>query len=340
MRAIGLVSGGLDSTLAIRIMKDHGIDVDAVNFYTGFCVAEHRRKIGRNDGRKTGRNEALRAGADAGVEIEILDISDEYLEVVAHPKYGYGSAINPCIDCRIMMLRKARERMESTRAGFVFTGEVLGQRPMSQHRNQLRLIEKESGLEGLLLRPLSAQLLPPTVPEKERWVEREKLYAIKGRGRKEQMKLARAYGITDYPQPAGGCCYLTDKSYAVKLRDLFEHKGRDSVTKDDVILLKVGRHFRVSPEAKVIVGRDEKENGFLSGHSGGRWVFRVVGFEGPTAVLEGGATPEDRMKAAAITARYSDAEGEELVQVEFSRGEDRGILRVRPMERDLERLRI
>jgi tRNA-specific 2-thiouridylase len=340
LRAIGLVSGGLDSTLATKMIKDHGIDVDAVNFYTGFCVAEHRRKIGRDDGRTDGRNEALRAGADIGVKIEIIDISDEYLRIVAHPKYGYGSAINPCIDCRIMMLKKARERMEATRAGFVFTGEVLGQRPMSQHKNQLRLIEKESGLEGLLLRPLSAQLLPPTTPEKEGWVERERLYAIKGRGRKEQMRLARAYGITDYPQPAGGCCYLTDRSYAVKLRDLFEHKGRDSVTRDDVILLKVGRHFRVSPEAKVIVGRDEQENGFLSGYFDGRWVFKVLGFEGPTAVLEGEATPEDRLTAAAITARYSDAEGEEPVQVEFSRGADRGVLAVKPVVEDIERLRI
>lgn len=336
VKAVALVSGGLDSTIAMKIVGEHGVDIDAVNYYTGFCIAEHRRKIKRSDG----RSEALRAGVDAGVEISIVDVSEEYLRVVAHPKYGYGSAINPCIDCRIFMLRNAKERMIKTGADFVFTGEVLGQRPMSQHMHQLRLIERESGLEGLLLRPLSAKLLPPTIPEKAGWVNREKLYAVSGRGRKEQFKLAVEYGIADYPQPSGGCCFLTDKNYARRLRDLFDYRGKDSVTTEDVILLKVGRHFRISEHAKAIVGRDENENGFLMDFTGSRCILRTLDVEGPLTLLEGDVTEHDLKVAAGITARYSDANKKKAVRVEFRRGSDSGVLEVKSMGDELELLRI
>jgi len=340
VKAIGLVSGGLDSTLALMVMKEHGVEVDAVNFYTGFCVAEHRRKMVRLTGRNPARNEALRAGADAGVPIQFVDVSADYLPVVAHPKYGYGSAMNPCIDCRIFMLRKARERMSETGAKFVFTGEVLGQRPMSQRMNQLKLIEKESGLKGYLLRPLSAKLLDPTVPEEMGWVDRENLYAIKGRGRKEQVRLAAEFGIADYPQPAGGCCFLTDKSYARRLRDLFEHKGKDSVTGEDIILLKVGRHFRLSETAKAIVGRNEEENGFLARYAEKRRTFRALGFEGPLTLIEGEADGDDRLLAAQITARYSDGRGQDAVRVETRSSAGSAVLEVGPIGQELEEMRI
>ena len=340
VKAIGLISGGLDSTLALMIMKEHGVQVDAVNFYTGFCVAEHRRKMSGAGSKGPTRNEALRAGVDAGIEVSFVDVSADYLPVVTHPKYGYGSAINPCIDCRIFMLKKAKERMTRTGAGFIFTGEVLGQRPMSQRMHQMKLIERESGLAGLLLRPLSAKLLDPTIPEKEGWVDRERLYAISGRGRKEQVKLAEKFGITDYPQPAGGCCFLTDKSYARRLRDLFQYKGKDSLTDEDVILLKVGRHFRISDQAKVIVGRDEKENAFLTRYVDDRCSFRVLGFEGPLTLLEGEASEQDKRVAAQITARYSDGREQDIAKVEATSGVRSEILEVTPIGQELEALRM
>jgi tRNA U34 2-thiouridine synthase MnmA/TrmU len=340
VKAVGLISGGLDSTLALAIMKSQGIDIDAVNFYTGFCISEHKRKIGRVRSERAGRNEALRAGADTSIPVEILDISDEYLPIVAHPKFGYGSAINPCIDCRIFMLKKARERMDSVGARFVFTGEVLGQRPMSQHMNQLRQIEKQSGLEGLLLRPLSAKVLPITIPEQEGWVDREKLFGISGRGRKDQFKLAEQFGIPDYPQPGGGCCFLTDKNYAARLRDLYKHKGKDSVTKDDIILLKVGRHFRLSGSIKVIVGRDEHENEFLEKYKDSGCMLRVAGFMGPLTLVEGEISEEQKRTAAEITARYSDGRLEPLVKVEWQSGAESGVIEVPPGGHGIEDFRV
>src|SRR5262245_8439721 len=219
IRCIGLISGGLDSSLATAHMKRLGFDVVGINFSTGFCSSDHLRMMGRTE-KKTYRNEALRAGADFDVPIELIDVAEEYLgAVLAEPKHGFGQNMNPCVDCRIFMFGKARGLLEEYGARFLFTGEVLGQRPMSQHRFALRTIEKESGLEGLVVRPLSGQLLPPTVPEKEGWLRRDDLLAISGRSRKEQMRLAAEYGIDDYPQPAGGCCVLTDESYSRRLKE-------------------------------------------------------------------------------------------------------------------------
>src|SRR5512134_2669451 len=212
-RAIGMISGGLDSTLALALVRRQGIEVKAVNFYTGLCITEtQRRKGGRADG-TIPQNEALRAAADLEVDVEYVDISGpEYLEMLLHPRYGYGANANPCVDCRIFMMRKAKEIMEREGADFVFTGEVLGQRPKSQRRDTLRIVERESGLTGRLVRPLSAKLLEPTLPEKAGLLDRERLEDISGRSRQRQMALARELGIEDWPQPAGGCCYLTDES--------------------------------------------------------------------------------------------------------------------------------
>jgi tRNA U34 2-thiouridine synthase MnmA/TrmU len=310
VKAIALLSGGLDSTLAVKIIQNMGIEIKALNFHTGFCLVDHRRHLSVRRGEKPPRNESLRAGADLGVPVEMIDISGEYLDVVLNPKHGYGSAANPCVDCRIMMLRKAKERMEKEGADFIITGEVVGQRPMTQHKGTLRLIAKQSGTREILLRPLSAKLLDPTRPEIEGLVDREALYGISGRGRKDQMRLAKELGITDYPQPAGGCCFLTDHNYARRFRDLVRHRPPGSITMEDLVLLKVGRHFRVSESAKVIVGRDQAENEFLERYTAGRWLFKVRGFEGPLTLCEGEPSKEDLSIAAALTARYSDGKAE------------------------------
>src|SRR5512137_1923062 len=207
-----MISGGLDSTLALAMVRAQGVEVKAINFYTGFCITEtQRRKGGRQDGTMP-PNEALKAAADLEIEIEYIDISgDAYLDMLLHPKYGYGANANPCVDCRIFMMRKAREIMEREGADFIFTGEVLGQRPKSQRRDTLWVIEREAGLQGRLVRPLSSQRLNPSIPEQEGLLDRSKLGAMSGRGRHPQMAMANAIGLKDWPQPAGGCCFLTDE---------------------------------------------------------------------------------------------------------------------------------
>ncbi len=325
VKAIAMISGGLDSTLALALVKRQGIEVKAVSFYTGFCITEtQRRKGGRADG-TIPRNEALRAAADQEVEIEYVDLSDSgYLDMLVHPRYGYGANANPCVDCRIFMMARAREIMEREGAQFVFTGEVLGQRPKSQRRDTLRIIERDSGLDGRLLRPLSAKLLPPTVPEREGKVDRDRLEAISGRSRKRQMELARELGIVDWPQPAGGCCYLTDESFARKFFDVLDAReaaGEERrIRREDVLLLSTGRHFRLSPRAKLVVGRTEAENALLEGYAEGRARVEARGVMGPVALVEGAPTWEERMAAARIVARYGKGKDLPRVEVEWREG--------------------
>ncbi|HVI75318.1 MAG TPA: asparagine synthase-related protein [Anaeromyxobacteraceae bacterium] len=326
VKAIGLVSGGLDSTLAVALVKRQGIDVKAVSFYTGFCITEtQRRKGGRADG-TVPRNEALRAAADLDVDIEYVDISGgAYLDMLVHPKYGYGQNANPCVDCRVFMMRRAREIMEAEGAAFVFTGEVLGQRPKSQRRDTLRIIERDSGLDGRLLRPLSARLLPPTIPEQQGLVDRSRLLDISGRSRLRQMALARELGLTDWPQPAGGCCYLTDESFARKFFDVLdarESAGEERrIDPEDVILLSTGRHFRLSPRAKLVVGRTEVENALLEHHVDGRARLEAKDIPGPVALVEGEPTWEERQLAARIVARYGKGKDLPQVKVEWREGD-------------------
>ena len=251
--------------------------------------------------------------------------------MIRRPRFGYGSGANPCLDCRIMTLRKAKARMEAIGAQFVFTGEVLGQRPMSQRRDTLRIVERESGLDGLLLRPLSAQLLPPTVPEQEGWVDRVRLLDLSGRSRKPQIELALRWGIADYPQPAGGC-FLTDKTLARRIFDLRSHGKEENLSKEDLILSKVGRHFRLSDSVKVIVGRREGENDFLQRYAEGRWTLEAADVPGPLALVEGELSPEAARQAAALVARYSDGKTEERVEVHISRGEEAYIVVVSPAD--------
>ena len=251
-KALALLSGGLDSTLAVKMLLDMGIEVEALNFTSPFCTC-----TGKNAGCKS---EAVRVAQEFNIPIKVVHKGLDYLNIVRNPTHGYGKGINPCIDCRIYLLRKAKEYMAESGADFVITGEVLGQRPMSQRRDTLRVIERESGLEGLLLRPLSAQHFEPTIPEQEGWVDREKLLAIKGRSRKEQFQLADDLDVKNYPCPAGGCL-LTETSFVPKVKDIFDHS--DELNQRDFRLLKIGRHFRIGERTKVIIGRDENDNRLL-----------------------------------------------------------------------------
>jgi len=328
-KAIALLSGGLDSTLAVKLILDQGIEVEALNFVTPFCTCNRK-----------GRCETRHVAEESGIPWKTITVTEEFFQVIREPKHGYGSGMNPCLDCRILMFSQARKRMEEIGAAFVFTGEVLGQRPMSQHRQAMRIIDRESGLDGRLLRPLSAQLLEPTIPEKEGLVDREKLMAIKGRSRKPQMALAEEYGIADYPCPAGGC-RLTDPGFARRIRDLV--RFRPDLDLNDVNLLKVGRHFRLSPGAKALVGRNEEENRrLLILIRQSDFLFEVKGCGSPITLLRGEAGEAEIHLAAAITARYSDAEDD---RVEVHYGTDYTVLNeailVSPLNEDeLTRLRI
>lgn len=325
VKAIGMISGGLDSTLAVALVRRQGIEVKAINFYTGFCITEtQRRKGGRADG-KVPQNEALRAAADLEVEIEYVDISGrEYLDMLVSPRWGYGANANPCVDCRVFMMKKAKEIMEAEGADFIFTGEVLGQRPKSQRRDTMRTIEREAGLTGRLLRPLSAKLLEPTIPEQEGLVDRSRLLDLSGRTRTPQIKLARELGLSEWPQPAGGCCFLTDEAFSTKFFDILDNRvaagGERRVEQQDILLLTLGRHFRLSPRAKLVVGRTEVENAALEHHVEGRARLMARDLNGPVALVEGQPTWEERQLAARIVARYG--KGKDLASVAMSWLED------------------
>ena len=242
MRAIGLVSGGLDSALAIFLLKKQGIEVIGLSFLSPFWESKNTLK---------------QLAQELEIELREIEVGEEYLELLKNPQFGYGKNLNPCIDCKIWMLKEARREMEKEGASFVFTGEVVGQRPKSQLKNTLRLIEKQSGLEGYLLRPLSAKLLPPTIPEEKGWVKREELLDLQGRGRKRQLELAEKWGIKHFSPPAGGCL-LTDPNFSRRLKDLWE--SEEAYNFESVELLKVGRHFRLRPSFKLVVGRNQIEN--------------------------------------------------------------------------------
>jgi len=295
-KAIALLSGGLDSTLAAKIVMEQGIELEALNFLTVFCTC-------------TNRGETCLASQKAvnalGIPLRVFNVSEEYLNVIKHPKHGYGSNMNPCIDCRIFMLKKAKSYMEDGGASFIVTGEVLGQRPMSQRRDAMRLIEKEAGLEGFILRPLSAKFLPVTTPEREGWVNREELLGIQGRSRKPQMELADHYGIRDYPCAAGGCL-LTDPGFAKRMKDLMFHTADFSL--NDVHLLKMGRHFRLSPKLKLVVGRNEEDNRKIQTFAQeGDILLKTLRYPGPLSLLRGEADGIEIERAASITIRYSKA---------------------------------
>ena len=312
MKAIALLSGGLDSTLAARVVMEQGVELEALNFMTVFCTCTNRGATCLA---------SQKAVETLSIPLRVFNVSEEYLSVVKHPKHGYGSNMNPCIDCRIFMLKKTKAHMAESGAAFIVTGEVLGQRPMSQRKDAMRLIEKEAGLEGLILRPLSAKVLQATIPEKEGWVDREKLLRIQGRSRKPQIELAEYYGLRDYPCPAGGCL-LTDPGFARRMKDLMGNHPDFSL--NDVHLLKMGRHFRFSHDVKLVVGRNEEENQKIQTFAQDQDILlKVSNLPGPLSLLRGKPEEGDIERAAAITAYYSKAKDLRKAEVTYKRiGED------------------
>ena len=345
IKAVALYSGGLDSTLAIKLIQRQGIDVLALHFYTGFCITETKRRRGEKkaDGSHY-INPALKYAAKYGFPIEIVDISEEYFHIIQNPKYGYGANINPCIDCRAFMYKKAKEIMEEIGAHFIISGEVLNQRPMSQHLQAMKIIEREAGVEGLVLKPLSAKLLPPTIPEIKGWVDREKLEGISGRSRKRQIQLAKELGIDEYEQPAGGCCYLTDENFARKYKEVISIEG--SITRDDLTLLTTGRHFRLNTKTKVIISRNEGEGNFLRGFKNRYWFFEPIG-KGAVALAKPienrNLIDEEILEIANLVARYSKTDENNEIKVKYSSpdGKISGVvLGKKPTDEHIEALRV
>lgn len=294
-KALALLSGGLDSTLAIRVIMEQGIEVVALNFVTVFCRCTSQGSC---------KLEAVKVSEKFGIPIKVINTTERFLELVKKPKFGYGKNMNPCIDCRINIFRAAGDYMREIGADFIITGEVLGQRPMSQRMDAMNIIDKEANLTGLVLRPLCAKHMPPTIPEKTGLVDRERLLQIKGRSRKDQIQLADVFQIKDYPCSAGGCL-LTDPEFAHRMRDLVDNCDADV---NDVNLLKVGRHFRLDEATKIIVGRDDDENNRLESLAEeGDWLLRLVDMMGPLTLLRGDVTEEKIRIAAQLTARYGKA---------------------------------
>jgi len=308
MKAILLLSGGLDSTIVAEMMVKEGIDLLAVNYKTPFCQCD---KHGANGCAHT----ALAVAGRLGIECRVINAGEDFLKMLEHPKHGYGSNMNPCQDCRILFFKKAKEIMDETGAGFIITGEVVGQRPMSQQKRQLNIIERESGLKGLVVRPLSAKILPITIPEEKGWIRRDNLLAMSGRSRKPQAALAKEFGLKDYPCAAGGCL-LTEPSFARRVKDLKDHGPFDM---PNVNLLKVGRHYRLSAKTKLVVGRDEKENEFLLQIAKPKdYIFKAAYVPGPVALGRGDFSKEQIEFSAKTISRYVDPDGLVPVDIIYS----------------------
>jgi hypothetical protein len=322
IRAVGLLSGGLDSALAAKLMLEQGIDVVALHLQAPTAC----------------RTQVAEVARDLGIRLEVRQKGEEYLKLLRNPRFGYGKNMNPCIDCRVFMFGLARTFMDEVGASFLFTGEVVGQRPMSQMRNTIFRIDHEAGLEGQVLRPLSARLLPETEPERSGWVDRARLLGLAGRGRREQLALAERYGLRSYQSPGGGCL-LTDEHFSSKLRDLFAHTPQGETDESAVRLLRLGRHFRIAEDTKVVLGRDQQENAALRDYvSPRRHLVEPDGFHGPHALVCGPLTPEAVEAAGRLIARYTrrlpdgagvryleggelrrvavSAEGDELIHIE------------------------
>ena len=320
-KAFSLLSGGLDSLLATRLVMAQGIEVIGLHFITPFFGYDGK-------GREADYAENMRR--NYGIEARVIDVGEEYFQILRHPRYGYGKNFNPCVDCKVFLFSRARRVLEEEKADFLVTGEVLGQRPMSQRRDTLRIVERDSGTEGLLLRPLSARNLNPTQPEILGIVDREKLLGLKGRGRKPQIKLAEEFGIRNYPAPAGGCV-LTDPILAKRIRSHFT--SHPAVTVNEVLLLQLGRQFLLGDRDWFILGRNEEENSKLEGLGReGDFFLKMEGIPGPLGVLRGKGTPDQIRQAAAILVRYSKAKKEETAGVVWGPGPEDlpGHLTVRP----------
>ena len=321
IRVIATYSGGLDSILAAVFMKRLGFDVLLLHVQHLFSANE------------VGRQRLREAAKTAELPLTIIDASEQHLETIRYPKHGYGQGMNPCIDCRIFMLKIAKQVMEEEAAAFVVTGEVLGQRPKSQHYKALLQAAEESGLGERLLRPLCAQLLPDTLPVIEGWIHRDELLAIQGRSRGAQMQLAEEFGVSDYPQPAGGCV-LIEKAYAGRVRDAFGHLGKDEVGLTQFRLFHFGRHFRLAENVKVIVGRNHEENEQLARLSEGRLRIDPLDVMGPTTLVEGQPSDEQLQVCCALAARYCDHEAGVELRLKVASQDDERVLSVIPLSID------
>ena len=304
--------------LAVKLMLAQGVDVLGLFFETPFFSSTKARV----------------SAASIKLPLKVTDLTQPHLDVVKKPKHGYGENMNPCIDCHALMLGKAGDMLQKEGASFIVTGEVLGQRPMSQNKKALFIVAAESGYGSLILRPLSAKRLPITVPEEKGWVRREKLLGLFGRSRKPQMELARTLGITEYPSPGGGCL-LTDQVFSKRLKDLFS--SRPSPALREIELLKVGRHFRLGPHTKLVVGRNKQENEVLLSLSEHKdLILTTASVPGPTALLLGDFSPEAEDLATVLTVSYSDAKEGESTEVKlFERGEERSRMARRTDKRPL-----
>jgi tRNA-uridine 2-sulfurtransferase len=324
-KAVALYSGGLDSTLAILTVMKQGIEVKAVTFLNHFgCDITDKSSCSKDP---------FSAAEKFGFEVKLCHLADKFIRIVKDPKFGHGKNMNPCIDCRILMLREAREFMEMTGAEFLITGEVIGQRPMSQRRDALDIIDREAGLKGRILRPLCAKLLKPTLVEEKGLVNRELLYNFSGRSRKPQMALAEEFGLTDYPAPAGGCL-LTEPNYSFRLRELLDHEPDPSL--EDLALLRLGRHFRISRLSRIIVGRNRSENESIIALDNGKSVrLRAEDYASPVVLLRGRATENIILTAASLCARYSDGKDQQEVKIKVTDGSRVEWLNVPPAAEDL-----
>lgn len=311
VRALGLCSGGLDSMLSALLLRKQGIAVHWITFETPFFSSEKARQ----------------ASKTTGVPIVVRNITAIYLKMLINPNCGYGKYMNPCMDCHALMFNLAGSMMKENEFDFLFSGEVLGQRPMSQTMNSLRYVEKQSGFDGYILRPLSAKRLPVTLPEQQALVNRDLLLDISGRSRKPQIKLAKEFGITNYPSPAGGCL-LTDKGYASRLKDLFDHQ--DTYTERELHLLKHGRHLRIDKRTKIIVGRTQKDNENIKKYHDPDLdtIIKVKTFPGPIVLMPHGGSKEIKMLAASICAGYSKAPEITPVEVGVTTPKGHEIVRV------------
>jgi tRNA U34 2-thiouridine synthase MnmA/TrmU len=302
-KAVVLLSGGLDSTLAVKLMLDQGIEVHALNLTSAFCTCTSKKKEGSC-------SESVKVAKEFDIPIKVVAKGLDYLEIVKKPKHGYGRAMNPCIDCRIYSFKVAKELMKEIGASFVVTGEVLDQRPMSQRRQIMKTIEKESGLEGLVVRPLCAKFLKPSLPEQEGILDTEKLLGIQGKSRKIQIELADQFNIVDYPCAAGGC-RLTEKGYSIKLKDYLDHQSKYSMA--ELQLLRYGRHKRLADDCRVILGRDEKENEILKNQRIKESLFVEPEHSGPSALIIGCHTEQYTDKVFEMIKKHTSKKLEEYV---------------------------
>ena len=325
-KALSLISGGLDSMLATKLMLDQGVQVEGINFFTGFC-GDHNFCLKRLEG---GSQSAKRVCDRLGIKLHVIDVVDDFKAVLLNPKYGYGANLNPCLDCKLFMITQAKNWVEQHGFDFLITGEVLGQRPKSQRKDTLPLACKLTG--DLIVRPLSAKLLESTLPEREGWINRELLCDFSGRSRKSHIDLAEKFGFKEFPQPAGGCP-LTDENFCKRLKDLWIHRLDRNYSLDDILLLRIGRHLRIRPDLKVIIGRNEIENNFIADFLDKNILLQAVSYPGALVMIDGNAQEIDLLFIAGLTAYFGKGRNAVTVKVSVkSPGLEERIIEISPLD--------